>query len=169
MRTSGQALVADPATAKEPVRFVQGLLDLRDKYDSFVTRAFLGDPTFERGLKEVRGERVGQRTLHRRRAHCRARRSQSFESFVNVDQRAAMFLCTYLDDLLRSRVKVLGEEQTEALLEKVVVVFRYLQDKDVFENFYRHSLAKRLLSARNASDELERNVITKLKVRPLRW
>jgi hypothetical protein len=49
-------------------------------------------------------------------------------------------------------------------LDKVIVIFRYLQDKDVFESFYKQHLAKRLLSSRGGSFETERNMIAKLKV-----
>ena len=44
--------------------------------------------------------------------------------------------------------------QAEAMLEKVIVIFRYLQDKDVFENFYKSHLSKRLLGGRSVSDEV---------------
>lgn len=44
--------------------------------------------------------------------------------------------------------------QAEAMLEKVIVIFRYLQDKDVFENFYKTHLSKRLLGGRSVSDEV---------------
>ena len=40
---------------------------------------------------------------------------------------------------------------------------RFLADKDVFESFYRSHLSKRLLSARSASDEIEKIMIAKLK------
>lgn len=42
------------------------------------------------------------------------------------------------------------------MLEKVVVMFQYLQDKDVFEAFYRMYLSKRLLGGRSDSDEVTR-------------
>lgn len=45
--------------------------------------------------------------------------------------------------------------QAEAMLEKVIVIFRYLQDKDVFENFYKTHLSKRLLGGRSVSDEVD--------------
>ena len=41
------------------------------------------------------------------------------------------------------------------MLEKVIVIFRYLQDKDVFENFYKTHLSKRLLGGRSVSDEVD--------------
>ena len=41
--------------------------------------------------------------------------------------------------------------------------FRFLSDKDVFENFYRSHLSRRLLTAKSASDEIEKVMIAKLK------
>lgn len=40
---------------------------------------------------------------------------------------------------------------------------RYLQEKDVFEKYYKQHLAKRLLSGRTTSDDAERNLLVKLK------
>jgi cullin 3 len=38
-----------------------------------------------------------------------------------------------------------------------------LADKDIFENFYRFHLSKRLLSAKSVSDDTEKIMIAKLK------
>lgn len=40
---------------------------------------------------------------------------------------------------------------------------RYLQEKDVFEKYYKQHLAKRLLSGRSTSDDAERTLLVKLK------
>ncbi len=40
---------------------------------------------------------------------------------------------------------------------------RYLQEKDVFERYYKQHLTKRLLSGRSTSDDAERNLLVKLK------
>jgi cullin 3 len=40
---------------------------------------------------------------------------------------------------------------------------RYLNDKDLFERFYKQHLSKRLLSSRVASDEMEQLMLSKLK------
>lgn len=42
-----------------------------------------------------------------------------------------------------------------------------MEDKDVFEKFYRNRLAKRLVGQMSASDDHEELMISKLKVRPL--
>lgn len=47
----------------------------------------------------------------------------------------------------------------------MILSFRYLQGKDVFEAFYKKDLAKRLLLGKSASFDLERSMISKLKVR----
>lgn len=45
-----------------------------------------------------------------------------------------------------------------------MMLFRFLQEKDVFEKYYKQHLAKRLLLGRSISDDAERNMIAKLKV-----
>ncbi|CAN0345890.1 unnamed protein product, partial [Discosporangium mesarthrocarpum] len=87
----------------------------------------------------------------------------AFEEFINTDSRCASYLATYIDDLLKSGLRGMAEDQAEEMLDKVVVIFRYLQDKDVFQNFYKTHLSKRLLGGRSVSDEVEKNMIAKLK------
>lgn len=48
---------------------------------------------------------------------------------------------------------------------QVVRLFSYLSDKDIFAEFYKKQLAKRLLLARSSSDDAERSMIAKLKLR----
>lgn len=44
-------------------------------------------------------------------------------------------------------------------------LFSYLSDKDLFAEIYRNQLAERLLNQRSASDDMERLMIVKLKLR----
>lgn len=44
-----------------------------------------------------------------------------------------------------------------------MVVFKYIDDKDVFQKFYSKFLAKRLVNELSSSDEAESSMITKLK------
>lgn len=57
------------------------------------------------------------------------------------------------------------EQEIEAILDKTMVLFRFLQEKDVFERYYKQHLAKRLLLNKSVSDDSEKNMISKLKVR----
>ena len=44
-----------------------------------------------------------------------------------------------------------------------MVVFKYIEDKDVFQKFYGKMLAKRLVQHMSASDDAEASMISKLK------
>lgn len=50
-----------------------------------------------------------------------------------------------------------------------MVVFKYIDDKDVFQKFYSKMLAKRLVHHNSASDDAEASMISKLKVRNASW
>ncbi|PAV88495.1 hypothetical protein WR25_23120 [Diploscapter pachys] len=57
----------------------------------------------------------------------------------------------------------LNDNELEVLLDKAMVLFRYLQEKDVFERYYKQHLAKRLLLEKSVSDDAEKAMIMKLK------
>lgn len=44
-----------------------------------------------------------------------------------------------------------------------MILFKYLEDKDVFQQFYSTKLSKRLIHSVSASDEAEASMISKLK------
>ena len=45
-----------------------------------------------------------------------------------------------------------------------MIVFKYIEEKDVFQKFYSKMLAKRLVNQTSASDDAEANMISKFKV-----
>uniref|UniRef100_A0A1J3ITE6 Cullin-3B n=1 Tax=Noccaea caerulescens TaxID=107243 RepID=A0A1J3ITE6_NOCCA len=139
LREMGKQIVTDPEKSKDPVEFVQRLLDERDKYDEIISKSFNNDKTFQNLL------------------------ISSFEYFINLNNRSPEFISLFVDDKLRKGLKGSGEEDLEIVCEKVMMLFRYLQEKDVFEKYYKQHLAKRLLSGRTVSDDAERNMIVKLK------
>jgi len=57
----------------------------------------------------------------------------------------------------------MSDQEIDTILEKAVTIFRFLEEKDVFERYYKQHLAKRLLFRRSVSDDVERSMITKLK------
>ncbi|CAM6121875.1 unnamed protein product [Calypogeia fissa] len=139
LRETGKQLVMDPERLKDPVEFVQGLLDEKDKYDKVIRLSFNNDKTFQNAL------------------------NSSFEYFINLNVRSPEFISLFVDDKLRKGLKGVSEEDVETVLDKVMMLFRYLQEKDVFEKYYKQHLAKRLLSGRTVSDDAERSLIVKLK------
>jgi len=135
--------------------FINQLIELHTKYATLVEKCFEDDALFLKALKE---------------AH---------EVFMNLDLKGKgdggskkgsgssmpELLASYCDNLLKKGGVKLEEEQIEERLEKVVQLFSYLQDKDMFNEYYRKALAKRLLNDKSASDELERSLISKLTLR----
>merc|ERR1712060_704421 len=89
--------------------------------------------------------------------------NQAFEHFVNQNQRSAEYISLFVDEHMRKGVRTTSDEEVDALLDKVVMLFRYLQEKDLFEKYYKQHLAKRLLGGRSASDDHEGMMIRKLK------
>jgi cullin 1 len=93
---------------------------------------------------------------------------EAFEVFVNKDVRkstTAELLSNFCDGLLKKSGERLSDEVLEKKLEKVVRLFGYLSDKDIFAEFYKKQLSKRLLLQRSSSDDAERSMIEKLKLR----
>lgn len=57
-----------------------------------------------------------------------------------------------------------NESEVDAILDKTIVLFRFLTDKDVFEDYYKRHLARRLYLGRSVSDDAERTMLQKLKL-----
>ena len=55
----------------------------------------------------------------------------------------------YLDHQLKSGLKGRLDEEVNGVLEDVMTIFRYLEEKDMFEKYYRQHLTKRLLGGRS--------------------
>ena len=125
VKSRGTQLVQDEERNKDAVLYVQGLLALRDKYERVISSAFGGDKQFYNAL------------------------NQSFEQFVNLNSHSPEYLSLFVDEQLRKGMKGASEEDVEATLDKVVMIFRYLHEKDFFEKYYAQHLAKRLLGGRS--------------------
>eukprot|EP00908_Phaeocystis_cordata_P011472 Transcript_22378.p1 GENE.Transcript_22378~~Transcript_22378.p1 ORF type:complete len:566 (-),score=323.93 Transcript_22378:101-1798(-) len=139
VKQRGTELVQEEQHKGDPVLYVDGLLTLRDKYAQVIDQAFEADKQFTNAL------------------------NQAFEHFINLNQHSPEYISLFVDDQLRKGMKGTSEEEVEQVLDKVVMLFRYLQEKDVFEKYYKQHLAKRLLGGRSVSDDAERSMIGKLK------
>jgi cullin 3 len=74
-----------------------------------------------------------------------------------------MSLVSYLDDQFKKTFRTMSDADIEEVVDKVISLFRYLTDKDIFEGFYKSSLAKRLLDNKSSNTDAEKLVIAKLK------
>ncbi|XP_012281134.1 cullin-4A [Orussus abietinus] len=137
IKKKGKTIVIDPEKDKT---MVQELLDFKDKMDNIVNTCFHKNEKFSNSLKEA------------------------FEAFIN--QRAnkpAELIAKFVDCKLRAGNKEATEEELERLLDKIMVLFRFIHGKDVFEAFYKKDLAKRLLVGKSASVDAEKSMLSKLK------
>lgn len=50
-----------------------------------------------------------------------------------------------------------------------ITVFRYVEDKDMFQRFYSRMLSRRLVQGLSLSMEAEESMIQKLKVNSSHW
>ena len=69
----------------------------------------------------------------------------SFENFINENEKTAKCLVSYLDEQFKKDFKNNTEVEIAEKIDRIIQIFRYLQDKDIFEGFYKNSFAKRLL------------------------
>lgn len=137
VKKTGKALVVDPARDES---MVDELLKFKQGIDEVVSNCFQSSELFLNVVKEC------------------------FESFINSRQnKPAELVAKYLDLRLRSGSKDLSDVELESTLDKVLVLFRYIQGKDVFEAFYKRDLAKRLLLNKSASFDAEKSMLSKLK------
>ncbi|EGG05009.1 uncharacterized protein MELLADRAFT_44021 [Melampsora larici-populina 98AG31] len=89
---------------------------------------------------------------------------EAFESFINQRQnKPAELIAKYLDQKLRQGNRNMTDIELDQCLNQVLILFRYTQGKDIFEEFYKRDLSKRLLLSKSASIDTERNMVMKLK------
>ncbi|KAH7965534.1 hypothetical protein HPB49_008686 [Dermacentor silvarum] len=72
-------------------------------------------------------------------------------------------LAKYCDALLKKSAKGISESEVEDKLTQSITVFKYIDDKDVFQKFYAKMLAKRLIHSQSMSMDVEEAMINKLK------
>lgn len=139
LREQGRALVSEEEAGTNAIVYIQSLLDLKDRFDHFLHESFNNDRLFKQMI------------------------SADFEYFINLNPKSPEYLSLFIDDRLRKGVKGMSEQEIENVLDKSMVLFRFLQEKDVFERYYKQHLAKRLLLNKSVSDDSEKNMISKLK------
>ena len=69
----------------------------------------------------------------------------------------------YCDSLLKKSSKGISESEIDDKLASSITIFKYLDDKDVFQKFYSRSLGKRLIHMQSHSMDMEEVMINRLK------
>lgn len=138
----------DDAASSDPKVYVQTILEVHKKYNGLVCEAFKNDSGFVAALDKACGKFINQNAV--------TIASQSASKSPEL-------LAKYCDILLKKSSKNPEEAELEDTLNQVMVVFKYIEDKDVFQKFYSKMLAKRLCHHMSASDDAEESMISKLK------
>ncbi|KAF7795181.1 hypothetical protein EIP86_006330 [Pleurotus ostreatoroseus] len=141
-----QAGDANEPAEVDPKAYVDALLEVHHKNQETVNRSFRGEAGFVASLDKACRDFVN-------------RNSATGSSTTKSPE----LLAKHADMLLRKTNKMAEEDDLEGALNKVMVLFKYIDDKDVFQTFYTTKLSKRLIHGVSASDEAEASMISKLK------
>ncbi|KAJ3328293.1 hypothetical protein HDU76_010208 [Blyttiomyces sp. JEL0837] len=137
--------------AKDPRDYIETLASLHEKYLTMCNNVFKADSLMIASV------------------------DKAFTTFINERNgtNASPFselLAKYCDLLLKKSNKaVVSDSDVEDKLSRVIddiwkiSVFKYIEDKDVFQKFYSRLLAKRLIYAMSISDDAESNMLSRLK------
>lgn len=130
-----------------PKAYIHTLISIYHKCNDVVFNAFKKDPLFIKALDSA----------------CRY--------FVNVNviatptpkspSKTPELLARYADGFLKATSK--EADIVNMTADNLILVLKYIENKDVFENNYRRLLAKRLINGNTKSDELEEGILQRLQ------
>lgn len=122
------------------IKWVDDILNLKKKFDTIWERAFVSDQ--------------GMHTSF----------TNSFSDFINSNNRSSEYLSLFFDENLKKGIKGKTDAEVDSLLENGITLLRYIRDKDLFETYYKKHLSRRLLMKRSVSMDVERQMISKMKM-----
>ena len=122
------------------IKWVGDVLKLKAKYDDAAENSFAGDNELKTSI------------------------SRSFAEFINSFDRCSEFLSLFFDENMKKGIKGKTEHEVDTLLDNGIIMLRFIQDKDLFETYYKKHLSKRLLMKRSISMDAERQMISKMKL-----
>ncbi|XP_077553822.1 cullin-2-like isoform X1 [Haemaphysalis longicornis] len=128
-----------------PQHFVEAVLQVHATYQDMVREVFQGDQQFVGALDKACATIINNRGTAKQPC------------------RSPELLAKYCDALLKKSAKGISESEVEDKLTQSITVFKYIDDKDVFQKFYAKMLAKRLIHSQSMSMDVEEAMINKLK------
>ena len=122
------------------IKWVDDVLHLKKKYDDVLAEAFQSDQGLQTAF------------------------SRTFTDFINALERSSEHLSLFFDENMKKGIKGKTEYEVDSLLDRGITLLRYIQDKDMFERYYKKHLSRRLLMKRSVSMDAERQMISKMKL-----
>jgi len=143
----GFQMLNDEALAKKTFRAIEDFIEFKKQCDDLVIRVFQRKDMQEIFMKCVR---------------------TAFEKFLNIDPNIiAEYLAKFLDFYLKKNTgssnMTMNDEKLDKLVTDTIEIFKFVNAKDVFEEFYLRGLARRLLLKKSASTEAEKIMLTKIR------
>ncbi|KAM3413758.1 hypothetical protein BST61_g10443 [Cercospora zeina] len=122
------------------LKWVEEILNLKDRFDKIWRVSFNSDQSISTAL------------------------TRSMSDNINSFGRASEYISLFIDDNMKKGIKDKSEEEVDRILEKAIVLLRYLQDKDIFETYYKKHLCKRLLLKKSHDPDVETSMISRMKM-----
>ena len=139
IESRGKAVIGDKEVLKDPILFINKLLELKKEMDSMVQDAFSNNAAFMQT------------------------RDRAFQTFMNDCVYTPSFLGEYVDMLMKQGLK--GKEaEMEKYIDDVFDLFKLLKQKDAFTTRHQQLYALRLLQNTSVSQDAEEMLISKLKI-----
>merc|ERR1719471_683011 len=126
------------------IDFVENVLSVHTRYKNLIVDVFGGDQTFIGAMDKAMTQVINNRQ-------------------PRTPSKAPELLARYCDTLLKKSQKGISESEIDDRLSSSITVFKYLDDKDVFQKFYSRNLGKRLIHQQSHSMDLEEAMINRLK------
>ncbi|KAL7420574.1 ubiquitin ligase (cullin) of SCF [Cryptotrichosporon argae] len=131
--------------AIDPKTYIEALLSTHAKFSDVVNKPFRGELGFNASLDKA------------------CREFCNSNAACQKPTQSPALLANYCDQLLKKSNRDLDPEALESALDRALVIFQFIDDKDVFQKFYVKNLAQRLVREVSASDDSESSMISKLK------
>lgn len=126
------------------MNFVEVLLSIYKKYKHQIQEVFNSDQNFMGALDKACSSVINYRP-NNGKSPCKS----------------PEFLAKYCDTLLKKSSKGVSESEVEEKLANSITIFKYIDDKDVFQKFYSRMLAKRLIHQQTQSMDAEEAMINR--------
>ncbi|XP_023933316.1 cullin-2 [Lingula anatina] len=128
-----------------PAQFVESMLEVHTKYTELIQGVFHGDQQAVAALDRA----------------CAA--AINYKPGPKSPCRSPELLAKYCDTLLKKSAKGMCESEIDDKLASSITVFKYLDDKDIYQRFYARMLARRLIYGQSMSMDAEEAMINRLK------
>jgi len=143
-------------------KYVERLLTLFRRFSSIVADAFSDDPRFLTSRDKAFKRVVNDTSIFRLEL---PNRTTGLNSKTLPESKCPELLANYCDMLLRKTPlsKKLSSDEVEAKLRDVLLVLKYVQNKDVFMRYAKAHLTRRLILDTSADSEKEENMVEWLR------